>query len=119
VTPEEALQRPEAEDQVLSRQRSTHLLDGLVAIRTEGREHRILVGVDALGPAIAAKRFRASMTLLAFARPPAADAGRTHPEPLTGGAMRHPARNSRQNPNTKIKRERFRHASRPPSRQAL
>jgi hypothetical protein len=40
VTPEEALKRAEPKDHVLSGQRLTHLLDGLVAIRTEVRYAR-------------------------------------------------------------------------------
>jgi hypothetical protein len=106
VALEEALKCAEAEDKTLIGQCPTHLLDGPVAFWTEGSQHRVLVGIDVMGSPVAAQSLRSGISLLTFARPPAANARRTDPEPLTSRTMRHPTGNRSQNPHPEIKRKR-------------
>jgi hypothetical protein len=110
VALEEALKCAEAENKTLIGQCPTHLLDRPVAFWTEGSQHRGLVGIDVMGSPVAAQSLRSGIPLLTFARPPAADAGRTDPEALTSRTMRHSAGDRSQNPHTEIKGKRCRHA---------
>ena len=98
------MKRAETKDKILISQGPTHLLNRPVALWTKGSQHRVLVGIDVVGSPVAAQSLSSSVALLTFARPPPANAGRTHPEALAGRTMRHPAGHRSQDPNPKIKR---------------
>jgi hypothetical protein len=117
VAREEAPDRAEAERQTLLAQRLTQRLDGDVGRLLQHREDGRRVGLDPTGFAVAAHRLGLGIALLALAGPPAADARRAHSEPLGGLPVCRATCHRGQNPNSKIERQGFRHACRPPSPQ--
>ena len=58
--------------------------------------------LDPAGASVAAERLRLCVTLLAFTRPPAADAGSAHPKPFTSLTMAQTTRHGSKNTNPKI-----------------
>lgn len=68
---------------------------------------------------VAPERTRPRIALLTPQLALAADARRAHTEPLASLAVRQTLGDRSQNPNPKIDRQSFRHASRPPIRQAV
>jgi hypothetical protein len=108
-----------AEDEALRAKGAAHLLKGGVPVGAKRRHHGFVVSFNALRTPVPAQRFRTRVALLALAHPPTAHARGADPKPLGSLTMRRPGLNRRQNPNPEIKRQRFRHVSRPPIRRTV
>jgi hypothetical protein len=119
VTVEESPEPADTGAHALGLQRALDLGKRDVPVGRDDVQDRRTMPLDAVRASVAAKRPKTRIALRALKLAPAADAGCAHTEPLASLAVRQTLRDRRKNTNPKIDRQSFRHASRPPTRQAV